>query len=246
MTDSAPQPRAPEPAATPALARLHDWWSREATVAAVAAVLLGLMTWQVLIAGPMIGWDWSIHTWADQRQPDGAAKFVLDSAANVSGQRLYTLPVVLGVAYWVSRRQATWRPLVAIVIGLGTVFVVGYAIKLGLGRTSPGLGVDLLHAGGQAFPSGHTANATLSWAFVVVVLLGSAGLRPDRRRFRRWIVLPVTIALLAGGLMTVLDYHWFSDVIGGWLLGLLALMVTTIALRRLPESVGIRVRSPGR
>lgn len=98
MTDSAPQPRAPEPAATPALARLHDWWSREATVAAVAAVLLGLMTWQVLIAGPMIGWDWSIHTWADQRQPDGAAKFVLDSAANVSGQRLYTLPVVLGVA----------------------------------------------------------------------------------------------------------------------------------------------------
>lgn len=207
------------------------WWLPSVLTGVIAATVLGLMTWQVVVRGPFIAWDWPVHAYVDPRQPDGWPRSVLNTIASALGQRLYTLPVVAVVGVYVAIRQRRLRPLIAIAAGLATVLFVGYWIKFGLGRTPPASGVDELHGIGQAFPSGHTANATLTWCLLVVLFFGTCGLRPDRARFRRWLILALFAVIIAGGLMTGLDYHWLSDIPGGWMLGLLALMISVTVLK---------------
>jgi membrane-associated phospholipid phosphatase len=207
------------------------WWVAPLFTGLSMAALLGFLTWQVVVRGPAIAWDWPLHTYVDPRQPGGAGREVLNAVASLGGQRLYTLPILVAVGAFVAWKQRSVRVLVAVGFGLATVFFVGYWIKFGLGRTPPHTGVDILHGEGQAFPSGHTANATLTWFLIVIILFGSRGWRPDPRLFRRWIPAAVAIVFVSGMLMTLLDYHWLSDVPGGSILGGLALSVATAVLR---------------
>lgn len=216
-------PRSPRP-----------WWAAYAIGAVVAAVALGLMTWQVVARGPFVAWDWPFHEAVDPRVPTGALKTASDVLASALGQRKYTLPILAVVALWVAWRARSWRPIVATGAGLATVFVVGYAIKRALQRTPPALEVDMLHGEGEAFPSGHTANATLTWTLIAVLLFSALGAYPDRRRYRRAVAGAIFAALVGGVLMTVLDYHWLSDIPGGWALGGLAVCVALIVFGPMP------------
>lgn len=212
-------------------ARQRAWWLLPLLAIAATSALMGIMTWQVVVRGPFIAWDWPLHAYVDPRQPTGWPRELLNIVASIGGQRLYTLPLLVILGTWVAWRQGHIRVLVAIGAGLVTVFLVGYWIKFGLARTPPHTGVDILHGDGQAFPSGHTANATLTWLLIVIVLFGSAGWRPDRRLFRRFTALAVAFVFVTGMLMTLLDYHWFSDIPGGWMLGALALSISVAILR---------------
>jgi len=205
------------------------WWLPYVATAAVAAAGLAVLTWQVAISGPLLGADWPVHRIFDAHQPDGLVRGFLDGAAKL-GQRWLTLPILLGTAVWVSWRQRRIRPLVAVVTALGALYVVGNAIKFGLGRTPPWRGVDMLHGDGQAFPSGHAANASLTWALIAMLLYGAVGLRPDRRLLRLGLAYGTGAAVLVGALMVVLDYHWLSDIPAGWLLGLAVLMLARLVL----------------
>ncbi|WP_166346882.1 phosphatase PAP2 family protein [Phytoactinopolyspora limicola] len=209
------------------------WWLLPLISGLATAALLAFLTWQVVVRGPLIAWDWPLHVYVDARQPSGFPREVLNGIASLGGQRLYTLPIVVSVGAWVAWKQRNIRPLIAIGAGLATVFFIGYWIKFSLARTAPHTGVDILHGEGQAFPSGHTANATLTWILIVVVLFGAQGWKPDQRRLRFWGTVALTVVFVSGMLMTLLDYHWFSDIPGGWLLGGLALAVS-LAVLRLP------------
>ncbi|SDT64335.1 phosphatase PAP2 family protein [Jiangella sp. DSM 45060] len=222
--------------------REWPWWAPSVAAGLVSAALLGLMTWLVLERTWFIGWDWDFHVYVDARQPGGFTKSLLDTVARFGGQRLYTLPIIAAVGLFVAYKQRSIRVLIAIASGLATVLLIGYWIKFGLGRTPPASGQDVLHGVGQAFPSGHTANATLTWFLLVVVLFGANGLKPDPVRFRRYLWVAGTLVVVTGFLMTALDYHWVSDIPGGMALGLLALMISVTVLRapplRLPRRRG--------
>jgi membrane-associated phospholipid phosphatase len=214
----------------PARQRAADrWWLPYAVTAAAAAAGLAVLTWQVAVSGPLVAADWPVHRFLDGRQPDGLLRGLLDGTAKL-GQRWLTLPILLATAAWVSWRQQRVRPMLAVVVALGTLYVVGNVVKFGLGRTPPARGIDMLHADGQAFPSGHAANATLTWALIALLLYGVVGLRPDRRLLLRGLVLGACAPLLVGVLMVVLDYHWLSDIPGGWLLGVVVLMLARLVL----------------
>ncbi|WP_125776966.1 phosphatase PAP2 family protein [Antribacter gilvus] len=199
---------------------------------AVSALLLGIATWQVLAGGPFVAWDWRSHLWADAHLPGGWVKQVLDGVASVGGERLFTLPVVIPLAAWLSYRSRSRGPLVAVLVGVATIAVVGYSLKFGLGRTMPWTGEDELYGGGRAFPSGHAANAAYTWAMVSYLVFGRGGLRPSRAGLRLALAASAVVALAVGAVMVVLDYHWLSDVPGGWLVGLLALAVSLVLLDR--------------
>lgn len=206
------------------------WWLVPLVTAVAGVALLVLFTWQVVVRGPLIAWDWPLHEYVESRQPSGVGRWLLNSIASLGGQRLYTLPILVGVGAWVAWKQQSIRVLVAIGAGLATVFVVGYWMKYDLGRTSPFTGTDTLD-GGQAFPSGHAANAALTWTLIVIILFGARGLRPSARLFRRSMIAAGLLIFVSGMLMTLLDYHWFSDIPGGWCLGALALAVSNAILR---------------
>lgn len=205
----------------------RGWWLPYAIGALLATAALLVMIWQLVVRGPFVAVDWPIH---DYFHPvvDGTGKEVRDWISR-PGQRWFTLPVLLAAGAYVSWRQGRVRPLVAVVVGLGTAYLLGKWTKEGLGRTAPFMDVDILHGAGEAFPSGHVANATYTWALITLLFFGARGLRPNRRRVYIGFAVTAFLVVLVGGIMVINDYHWLTDVPGGIATGLIALMAAMVA-----------------
>jgi len=215
-------------------------WRSSVVAAAIGVLVFGVLIWQVVVRGPFIAWDWQFHYYVDAHHPVGWQKVFLDIVASITGERMFTIPMVGGTAFYVAWKQGgpgsvwqigTRRPMLAVLAGLVTIASIGYGTKFGLGRTGPHHNMDVLHAGGQAFPSGHAANTFFTGFFILCLLFTQHGLHPSVTRLRKMIPVVGTVVAIAGALMSWLDYHWLSDIPGGWLLGFIACMVALSVLR---------------
>ena len=110
-------------------------------------------------------------------------------------------------------------PLVFIAI---TMFgrAVSELQKYWIARPRPDLETHLVIVKTSSFPSGH-ANSSMIF-FLTLALVASAGTRWQRAAVAAAIVL----SLLVGVSRVMLGVHWPSDVIGGWALGMLWVLVT--------------------
>lgn len=208
--------------------RRRWWWGPYVAGAILSAAALLVMIWQLVVRGPFVAVDWQVHAYFFPRVADGLAKDVLDWLSR-PGQRWLTLPVLLAVGAYVSWRQQRLRPLIAVVTGLGTAYLLGKWTKESLGRTPPFKDVDILHGVGEAFPSGHVANATYTWALITLLLYGTRGLWPNRRRVYIGFTVTAGLVVLVSSIMVINDYHWLTDVPGGIAIGLIALMAALLA-----------------
>lgn len=87
-------------------------------------------------------------------------------------------------------------------------------LKSWIGRPRPDFDVSWLPQS-LAFPSGHAANSMT--AFLATAMIAAApGLR------RSAAIAAVMLSIIVGLTRIYLGVHWPSDVIGGWMLGLLA------------------------
>ncbi|MGI8879827.1 MAG: phosphatase PAP2 family protein [Jatrophihabitans sp.] len=148
--------------------------------------------------------------------------------------------VIIGVLCW---RQRTVDPLVRLFVVLVGLLVIVYAVKFTVTRLAP---VDYFghhpDAATHSYPSGHMANGIATWG-----LLAAATLRSDLdTRFvrlisvLRWIA---PFAILVG--MTLLNYHWISDFLGGAAAGVLVLAVAlSPAWATISERLDPHVRWP--
>jgi membrane-associated phospholipid phosphatase len=121
---------------------------------------------------------------------------------------------------WRSYRTRSTRPLLMMAAALLLLNLTVGAVKIVTGRLGPHyahyIGSPELFAGGQIFPSGHTANSVVTWGVIAYLAV----------RYRRTgsVVAGVTAASI--GLTTVyLGTHWISDVLAGWTAGALVLLV---------------------
>jgi membrane-associated phospholipid phosphatase len=82
---------------------------------------------------------------------------------------------------------------------------------------------------GNSFPSGHVVRAVVAYGLLAFVV---RRLAPSR--VARGMAVPVAIAIMViiGFDRLYLDVHWESDVIGGVLLGAIALVAATVWLDR--------------
>ncbi|GAA2723073.1 phosphatase PAP2 family protein [Streptomyces luteosporeus] len=185
-----------------------------ATSVVYAAIVVGVLTtswpvrfdWQVMLFRPYKQWP-EIHTFLDY--------FV------VLGQRGPTAVAVAAWLGWRTYKLRTMRPLLVLGTSLLLLNATVGAAKLGMGRLGPhyatAVGSNEMFAGGDIFPSGHTANAVVTWG-----VLAYLATTPRARR-----IASVSAALLAlgVGMTTVyLGTHWMSDVTLGWTAGLLVLL----------------------
>ncbi|MFF7814969.1 phosphatase PAP2 family protein [Streptomyces sp. NPDC007945] len=176
----------------------------------VVAVLLS--TWLVTL-------DWKIMLFRPYQQWPELHAF-LDYYV-VLGQRGPTAVMVAAWLGWRSWRQHTLRPLLSLGAALLLLNVTVGAVKLGLGRLGPHYATQVgsaeLFAGGDIFPSGHTANAVVTWGILAYLA--------TTPRARRYLSALSAVVALGVGLTTVyLGTHWLSDVLLGWAAGLLILL----------------------
>lgn len=186
-----------------------------------------LVTHQVLINGPFI----EIDRWfseADHPRFRGVSAFVIRRLDDL-GLRSVSGIALLIVAVYISKRFKTWRPINLGLLAFISLNVVVGAFKYGLGRTKPRIGIDLLHAGGMSYPSGHASNAIFIWGVVAYLIYRYAHV--DRYRGRLASAGVATLSLTVCVVSLLRNTHWFSDLFGGLLLGG-SLLVLIIAIDR--------------
>jgi membrane-associated phospholipid phosphatase len=198
---------------------------------AVLTVLLVIVTVDVLLRGPLVRLDWLLADY-ERGNPLTGAAYRVPRVVVLLGQRGILLLPLLILSVSASRRSRSWRPLVVTLLMLLALNGMTYVIQATTGRTLPGTGQDLLYAGGLAYPSGHTTNATAILPLMALLIAGPVGIRPSSALLRRLLVVAGLGALVEGLTVTALGWHWFTDALGGWFLGLIVLLPAAVFLMK--------------
>lgn len=185
------------------------------------------VTQQVLSNGPLVNFDKDVNR-TPRPQFEGFSGFLLRRLDDLGARWLTTVILIIAASY-IAYKFKTWRPLnLALLSLLALNFVVG-VFKIFLGRTKPRDGIDLIHAGGMSYPSGHASNAVLTWGILAYIIYRYA--RVDRYQGRLASAGVVAISLTVCVVSLIRHTHWFTDLLGGLFIGS-ALLVAVIAVDR--------------
>lgn len=189
-------------------------WLFGSTLAVYVAIVVGVVTTSKLVT-----LDWQVMLWRPYKQWPQIHAF-LDYFV-VLGQRGPTAVMVLAWLGWRAWRHRTLHPLLVLGTSLLLLNITVGAVKYGLGRLGPhyatSVGSSEMFAGGDIFPSGHTANAVVTWG-----VLAYLATTPRARRLGS--IASALLALGVGATTVYLGTHWVSDVLLGWAAGLLILL----------------------
>ena len=146
------------------------------------------------------------------------------------GLRWVTSAILLITAILISKRFNSWRPVNLSLLALFLLNLTVGASKLLFGRTKPSTGYDLFFTdSGLSYPSGHAANAILSWGMLAYLIFRYSHKEPFEGMRLTWFVSIVTTGVCVASLYR--NTHWFSDLLGGLFIGS-ALLVAVIAIDR--------------
>jgi membrane-associated phospholipid phosphatase len=146
------------------------------------------------------------------------------------GLRSVTALVLLVTATLIGRRFKSWRPFNLSLLSLLLLNLTVGASKLLFGRTKPQTGFDLVFTdSGLSYPSGHAANAILTWGIFAYLIF-----RYSHKEPFEGMRLTLFVSIITAGVCLASLYrntHWFSDLLGGLFIGS-ALLVLIIAIDR--------------
>ncbi len=220
------------------IGRTRKWSEANLALAIMLVVSFGLVVGGTWVAGeiyeataeadgialvdqPVLEWILSIRT----PTADSAIAFY----SNTGGPLMQPILTAI-VALFLAWRWRSKTPIVLTVLAAAGSLLLTVVGKTMTGRTRPPL-VDAIppFESSPSFPSGHTLNATVIAGIVCYLLLHwfrTRGLRTF------WIVLLSVYAITMGLSRVYLGHHWLTDVIVGWVLGLIWVAVV-ITLHRL-------------
>ncbi|RAJ74844.1 MULTISPECIES: phosphatase PAP2 family protein [unclassified Streptomyces] len=177
-------------------------------LAAFAAVLFAVLTWQVATTGPLLSPDEHLGTTIRTSAiPSGPAEFFADL-----GNLQVALPVLAAVLAYTTWRTHDWRPAAISLLTMALVPALVTPLQHLLARPGP---PPMAPATGF-YPSGHAATAAVAYGLCALLLR------------RRELVYGCAVLNLGVGIGLVRQgYHWPVDVIGSWCLAVL--LITGLA-----------------
>ena len=149
------------------------------------------------------------------------------------GLRWFTATVLITASVLISWRFKSFRPFNLSILALLALNGVVGASKIFFGRTKPRLFLDELHQGGMSYPSGHAANALISWGLLAYLIYTYTKKGPFKGIRLYWMAGLFTISMSIVSLIR--RTHWFSDLLGGLLLGG-SILLALIAIDRFVPS----------
>ena len=134
---------------------------------------------------------------------------------------LVPLTVVAALVLW--RWTRSWRSSAVLVLAMIVSTVLTSVLKALIGRARPDTALVLGPVSETfAFPSGHTLNSTVF--FLTLAALVCA--RINSRRTRTAVLAVAVVLSIGVGLSRVyLGYHWATDVVAGWIVAIVWLVI---------------------
>ena len=201
----------------------------------VGGAALAFIFTVVLVSAAFIGWvfDSIDESRGFARFDKAAAQFGADHSSTTStralelftqfgatGLLLVLMALIGGFQAW---RHHKFTVLIYLaVIGVG-VSLLNNGLKLLVHRERPVV-LQLTHAGGYSFPSGHTAAAAACWAAIALVV--ARKWPRSGRRMAAVVVLVITLVVASSRVL--LGVHWLSDVIAGAIFGWTWFVLVTV------------------
>jgi membrane protein DedA with SNARE-associated domain/membrane-associated phospholipid phosphatase len=137
-------------------------------------------------------------------------------AVTALGSSAAVLPLVLIAALALASNRR-WPEFWVLMAGTLITFVGTTDLKQAVDRPRPAGG--LVSASGFSFPSGHASHSVFYlWAALTIVVR----LRPGMARGTLVVIAGIALTALVGLSRVYLHVHYFSDVSGGWALGVSA------------------------
>ncbi len=179
-------------------------------------------------AGVLFAFEWEMRLMEWLQAVIGTEGFGFWLLSNLSalGEQLL-LVVIMGFLYWGLNKEFgkyvglnvlmanVWNPMIKnIVLRLRPYFVPGYNVKL-LRLIDESADPMDIAAQGYSFPSGHSCNAVTAY--------GSLAAHEKKRKI--FWVLAIVLPLLVGFSRVFVGAHFPTDVLGGWLLGAIIVML---------------------
>lgn len=190
----------------------------------LVAIPFGWLLSQVEGEGSLVRADTSaarhLHEWVR----DAPATVRVLKVITFLGSPMWFWPVVVPAAIFVWRRHHARLAVFLAVTVLGGG-LLNNLVKVAVNRPRPQLADPVAVAGGHSFPSGHAMSSTVVYGALLLVFLPVVA-----RRVRPVVMGAVAVLVGAIGFTRLaLGVHYLSDVVGGVVLGLAWLAVSTAA-----------------
>ncbi|MET8652260.1 phosphatase PAP2 family protein [Nocardia aurea] len=139
-----------------------------------------------------------------------------------------TLILVLAVStLWLLLRRQPRLAAYVVLTATGGL-ILNPVVKELVGRLRPVVETPVYRTDGWSFPSGHAMSSLVCYGIVLLVF--APALRTNTRRIT--VGFAVVIVTAVGLSRIALGVHYLTDVLAGWLLGTLWLVLATIAFHR--------------
>jgi membrane-associated phospholipid phosphatase len=186
----------------------------------VAAIVVFIALALIARPGGPGGLDAQVHGWVGDHRSDALTTFFARYTGLGQWFVLAAAAVAAGAALTASARR---REAAFLLIAMAAELLLNLALKSAFARTRPPAAEALVHAGGYAFPSGHSmASATFALALAVIAW-------PTRWRVPA-ALLAAAFALLMGASRIYLGVHWLTDVLAGWAMAVAIVSGTELGL----------------
>ena len=146
------------------------------------------------------------------------------------GLRWIPATILIFAAALIGRRFNSWRPLNLSILSLIFLNLFVGAAKIGFGRCKAREDFEVcMFTDGMAYPSGHTANALVTWGLLAYIIFRYTHREPFEGLRLYWVVGLMTVGVCIASLIR--NTHWFTDLLGGMFLGG-AILVLVVAIDR--------------
>ncbi|MGB3443478.1 MAG: phosphatase PAP2 family protein [Actinophytocola sp.] len=163
---------------------------------------------------------------------------VLRGVTDLGGTATLLWLMVVGALWLLLRRQ----PRLAAYVAVSTfgAMILNAVVKEFVGRLRPVVDQPVYTVPGLSFPSGHAMSSLVTYGVLLLVVLPL--MHGTTRRVLTVVVVLIVVAI--GFTRVALGAHFLTDVLAGWLLGTLWLLLTTLAFHRWRREAHVPATGP--